>query len=587
MDHAFRLGGGEGRIRRGAALLAWSLGCWPVAFGGAPTAEAQEAEAEAPRRSACPLILESKETTVGNRILEGRAYVTYLGGGMLWRCGNAEMEADSAVRYEAARRVEMMGNVRYRDTIRTLESDRLTYHELPDLVVATGSVHLTRLASGSTLTGPRVEFLRAVSGREALTTATERPHLTLRTDPERQRPPFEVDADVTVMAGEEMAWARGDVRIQRPDLTARADSVFFDIEKGRGVLIGSPEIEGRGFRLSGDTVRLAFEEDDLREVRATGRGRATGEAYELLADEILASLREEEVEAVWGFGPGRALGVSSPYRVFGDSLRFALSDGQIDTVVSVGRAVAVELGSEGEADGGPPAGEGTAGAGPLARPAVVVEGGPSTEVPEGIAEHVVPDTLLAGLGTDRRAVEAEAAAVQVAPGAGRRAWEITEPQLTVDEETNWMVGDTLWAIFDPVEEASAAGEAVDGETAADRAGDAGSRRRLSRIRVVGGGTDARAFYAAVRDTTRASRLSRSYMIGRAIEILFRDGEVHRVRGERAIGVYLDPMEGGGPGPPSSPAEPPVPPDTVAPPPPSSSEAEAVRDSIPGQPGRRR
>lgn len=567
------------RYRRTAVLLAWALASGPGPFGPQPALQAQEAAEEAPRRSACPLILEPTETTVGNRILEGRAYVYYLGGGMLWRCGNAEMEADSAVRYEAARRVEMMGNVRYRDTIRTLESDYLIYHELPDLVVATGNVHLTRLASGSTLTGPRVEFLRAVSGGEAVTTATGRPHLTLHTDPERAGPPFEVDADSTVMAGEEKAWARGDVLIRRPDLTARADSTFFDIEGGRGVLVGSPEMEGRGFRLTGDTVWLAFEDNDLREVRSVGRGRATGESYEVLAEEILASVREEEVEAVWAHGPGRAMAVSPPYRVYGDSLRFVLSEGEIDTIVAVGRAIAVELGAENGAErAGPPAAE-PAPTASVVRPAVVVEGGPATEALEADSLEVVE-------GMDRAGGEPATAAAPPEAGARRATREIPDPRLTVDQETNWMIGDTLWAIFDRVEGAVPAGEGVDPETAAGADEEGGPRRRLSSIRVVGGESDARAFYAAVRDTARASRPSRNYLIGRAIDILFRDGQVHRVRGERAIGVYLDPVEGEGPVQRPSPTAAPAPADTVAPrlPPPDTA---AVRDTLPGGPRGRR
>ncbi len=524
------------------ALLALGLP-GSAAVGQEPEPREEEAEQEEPPRPAeevepegpegpdepglrrCVLTWEpaSPETrSVSVRDPAG-GHVTHVGGGMEWTCGTAVMEADSAVRYEAERRVELLGRVRYRDTIRRLDSERLDYYQVGDRVVATGDVRLERFGSGSTLEGPRVEFLRAVSGVAERTVATGRPHMVLRSEEDPEAPPFEVDADRTEFAGEERAAAWGEVVIERPDLRASSDSAFFDLEAGTGLLLGTPRAAGERFSLEGDTIRLRFQEGDLEEVRALGRGRAAGESFEVLAEAIHIRVEEDEVDAVWAFGPERSLALSPPHRLYGDSLRFFLVEGRLDTIVAVGRAVAVR-----------------------------------------------------GEETTERAAEDEPTARS---GAGAEPRRIPDPELPVERETNWATGDTLWAMFEPLpaepaedgaDEAAEQGDGADGaaedgdepdgaaerETATEPAGD--REARLRRIRVVG---DARAFYAAVRDTTRTSIPSRNYLIGREIEILFEEGEASRVVGRDAIGLYLDPLEEGAAGeaPPGR-----APPDTLPP-----------------------
>ena len=127
---------------------------------------------------------------------------------------------------------------------------------------------------------------------------------------------------------------------------------------------------------------------------------------------------------------------------------------------------------------------------------------------------------------------------------------IPEPRLEVSDRANWVAGDTLYAIFlrpeDPAVQDSTApavplsvtdsiAQSVTPAPPADSTSDA----KLERIRVAG---NARSFYATVRDTTTSSRASRNYLLGSVIEVVFKDGDPERVFGEKAIGVYLDPME---------------------------------------------
>ena len=270
---------------------------------------------------------------------EGR-YAMHLGGGLvLGQCGDASMTGDSAVHLEHVAEARMIGSVRYRDTTRVLDADRVTYFGLSDRVVAEGDVRLERLGSGATLEGPRVEFLRTPF-RGSRTVATGRPHMTLPTGGPGSEP-FLVDSDVAEFQGEERAFARGNVEIHRSDLDATGDSARFDAD-GLGVLYGRPIIRGEGFELTGDSVLARFAEDELREVRSFGGAAATGQDFELQADLVTAQIRAGEVERLWAFGEGRSIGASGRFQLSGDSIEFSFTAGRLDSIVSVGSAASVE-----------------------------------------------------------------------------------------------------------------------------------------------------------------------------------------------------------------------------------------------------
>ena len=270
---------------------------------------------------------------------EGR-YAMHLGGGLvLGRCGDATMTGDSAVHLEHIAQALMIGSVHYRDTTRVLDADRVTYFGLTDEVVAEGDVRLERLASGGTLEGPRVDFLRTPF-QGSRTVATGRPHMTLPTGGPGTEP-FLVDSDQAEFQGEERAFARGDVVIHRSDLDATADSARFDAN-GLGVLYGRPVIRGEGFELTGDSVLARFASDELREVRSYGDASATGQDFELQSDVVVAEIAAGQVERLWSFGTGRSIAASGTFQLAGDSIEFSLTAGRIDSIASVGTASSVE-----------------------------------------------------------------------------------------------------------------------------------------------------------------------------------------------------------------------------------------------------
>jgi len=159
-------------VSRSLRLL-WSIAFFGLALGFAASA------APAQGVSRCPLNIRR----VGQRVerpdpgAEG-AIIAFLGGPVTVTCGDAVMTGDSAEWRQATEQALMIGNVRYRDTTRTLNSERLTYRGARDEIIAVGDVRLVRIATGAMLEGPRVTFTRTpIAG--ARTVATERPRMTL------------------------------------------------------------------------------------------------------------------------------------------------------------------------------------------------------------------------------------------------------------------------------------------------------------------------------------------------------------------------------------------------------------------------
>ncbi len=514
------------RVRSGlpALLVAtvWLAGPLSAQEPDSIPAPEEAREGIAPAMGECTLRwrpLEADTRSFTNRDVAGE-HVTHLSGRYLWTCGSAAMEADSAIKRDGPRQVELIGRVVYEDTIRTLKSDRLLYFQLSDFIIVEDNVELVRLVDGSTLTGPRVEFLRAVSGVDAFTTAPGRPTVTFYPEHGESGEPFEVEADVAVFAGEDEARFAGDAVISRSDFNARADTASLTREDGLGVMWGEPWIEAEGIRLEGDTIRFRSENEELEEVRAIGGGYAAGENYEVRAEAIDIELDNRDVKHVWAHGEGLGEAVSGSHVLYGDSLHFVMYRSQIDTAYSVGDAVAIQRDTT------------------VARPDTLA--GP-TESDSAAAPR---DSAAAATGTEADA-EAEAE-VELGRAEGAESEESQEsqeteeteetedgeseasggPELALDGSMNWARADTLIAIFERPDDAAADSVAV-------------AEPAMSRLILAGG---ASALYRMVRDSMATSRPSRNYLLGVRIQVDFEDGEPLAVAGDHAIGVYLEPRE---------------------------------------------
>lgn len=472
----------------------------------------------------------------------GLSHVTYVSGRYRWTCGTATMVADSTEKYDARHQVELIGNVLYTDSIRTLRSNFLTYHEIEDLVEARGEVELVRFLDGSRLVGPRVRFLRAVTSVDAQTIATGRPHITFYPEDPENEEPFEIDADQAEFAGENEARFHGDVMLERTDVLAEADSAFLTREDGWAVMWGRPKIETKEISLRGDTIRFYSQDEELKEVSVVGAAFASSAQFQVRSEMIDIELEEEEVQQVWSYGKGLSDALSGDHLLIGDSLHFVMFEKQIDSVVAVGSALAIQGDSAGLA----------AELAPIQTMAermsvdsvTIEEEKPSVEV----QEHTEMDST----ETSSDLIDGNAAFVQE-PVIG-----IVTPQPSVDGSTDWVRGDTLIAVFERLDrnlsgpltvvEDRASPDSVNAtfqEVSVDlaeeevEAPEAAADPAMERLVAIG---QASSFYRQVRDSTLTDQPSRNYMMGTRIDVFFENGEPATVRGENAVGIYLEPEE---------------------------------------------
>lgn len=499
--------------------------------------------------TSCTLRWESLTDSTGSRSIQigPDRYRHHVWNGMRWICGDAVMTADSAVQYPG-QRVEMVGAVHYRDSIRTLDARRLTYFQLSDLVEARDSVRLVRRATGSTLRAPSVDLYRAGSGEIRQTVATGGSRMVVyppSDSPAAESKPFHVTSDTAIILEEEVTLARGNVVVTREEVRGTGAFGRFDTGEGSGMLTGDPVLTGEDFRLTGDTTRIGTEEDELREVRADGSGHLVSGGMDVRAPRIRVAIRQDQVRTLWAYGGG-ARSRSASRLMLGDSLHFAFADGRPDSTTAVGDAAAVEL-APGDT---------------LAMEQLLAERSVDpTAGPDSAAIAAEGDT--AGIpesDTTARAVEPDTAAGPASElfGTGR----------------DWIRGDTVRAYFTRTDAQGPAGPEAPGDTASRE-----SDVTLRELRAIG---TARSYYRVNRDTAR-DRRGRSYLRGAEITIVFRDGEPHRVRGTTAIGVYLEPAapgQAGAPGPLAPPDTGSVPRDTVPP----ADTAAALPDST-GSPPR--
>ena len=89
------------------------------------------------------------------------------------------MQSDSVAAY-GGNIVQFIGHVKYRDSTLTMDADRGTYYKSGERWEARGNVDTKNLITGSTLTGPSLDYYRAVKGvRDTLEMyATGRPKIS-------------------------------------------------------------------------------------------------------------------------------------------------------------------------------------------------------------------------------------------------------------------------------------------------------------------------------------------------------------------------------------------------------------------------
>ncbi|MGN6391447.1 MAG: hypothetical protein ACTHM9_04235 [Gemmatimonadales bacterium] len=256
----------------------------------------------------------------------------FAGGNVRLSCRGMQitMQSDSVAAYGGAV-VQFIGHVKYRDSTLTMDADRGTYYKNGEKWEARGHVETQNLRTGSTLSGPALDYYREVSGvRDTLEMyATGRPKIDYVEDDTagaRKLEPYVIVADRVRFKGNDRIWAGGKVTIDRSDFAARSDSMRLDTGAGSdGTLIGGqPELRGVGadsFRLTGTRIDLVLQQRELSKVAAKGQGHAVNRDWDLTADTIAIDLKARKIDRTLAWGTGtRPYAVSTSYAMRADSL---------------------------------------------------------------------------------------------------------------------------------------------------------------------------------------------------------------------------------------------------------------------------
>jgi len=273
----------------------------------------------------------------------------FAGGNVRLSCRGQQltMQSDSVAAY-GGNVVQFIGNVKYRDSTLTMDADRGTYYRNGEKWEARGRVTTKNLTTGSTLTGPALDYFRVVKGvRDTLEMfSTGRPRIQYATTPAGAKPgePYMIVADRVRLKGSDRLWAGGKVTIDRSDFAARGDSLRLDTGKGNdGTLVGgNPVMRGLGrdsFNLTGRRLDLRLDQRELTYVVAKGGSHAVSKEWDLVADTIGLDLNNRKLEQTLAWGDSIRPHATSPaYAMRADSLALDTPAQQLKEVRGFGSA---------------------------------------------------------------------------------------------------------------------------------------------------------------------------------------------------------------------------------------------------------
>jgi len=272
----------------------------------------------------------------------------YAGGGVRAHCRGTgtTIASDSLAWYADVNRLDLVGNVKIRDTTIALDGNLVNYYRLDERLEAHNKVVAVNHDNGSVLRGPNLTYFRAVPGvRDTVEMfATQRPTIEYRgAGAADTSEPYLIIADRVHFRGNDRMWAGGRATIDRSDFDARGDSMHLDETRGFGVLIGKPLVEGKGdqhYTLAGTRIELTLEHRDIRLVKALGEGKATGSDWTLVADTIHLALDHRRLQQAFAWGTKTRPYAKSPQQtILADSLALDVPDQVLTEARAFGQAL--------------------------------------------------------------------------------------------------------------------------------------------------------------------------------------------------------------------------------------------------------
>ena len=273
----------------------------------------------------------------------------FAGGGVRAHCQgtSSTLAADSVAWYAGVGRFDMLGAVHIRDAAIALDATTASYYLRQERLEAHKNVVATNRTTGSVLRGPNLTYYRAVRGVRdtAEMYATSRPTIEYRDAPPLppdSGEPYLIVADRVRLKGNDRVWGGGSVTIDRSDLAAQGDSMMLDETAGAGVLVGKPQVRGKGprsYRLTGRRIELGLQARDVRLIKALGAGDATSADWRLTADTIHLAVDRRKLQRVFAWGDSsRPHAVSRLHTIQADSLVLDVPDERLTEARAFGKA---------------------------------------------------------------------------------------------------------------------------------------------------------------------------------------------------------------------------------------------------------
>ena len=275
---------------------------------------------------------------------------TYIGGGFVGFCQgeNNRLSADSAEQYTGADVINLFGNVVYEEPGKIrINALRATYFTREQRLFADGGIVATQLETGSTFTGPSIDYFRAVPGvrPSSKLLAPGRPTARLIEKDSTGKPtvPIVITANTMQDEGDSLLYAWGAVSITRNSITSTSDSASYDKTGEKMRLIRQAQVTNddgkKSFKLVGDTIELYSRERVIERVMSLHNADATNEDFNMKAEKIDMRLVDQKLNRAYAFGKGRATATTTQQELIADSIEIFLPDQRVREVRAVGNAV--------------------------------------------------------------------------------------------------------------------------------------------------------------------------------------------------------------------------------------------------------
>ncbi|CAN5152565.1 hypothetical protein BH18GEM1_BH18GEM1_05460 [soil metagenome] len=297
------------------------------------------------------------------RVMDGDSLTYFLQGNVRAHRGPIQMRSQRATIYRKSGVADFQQNVHFWDRTTEIYADRVIYNEVTNVADASGRVQLIDRGSGSQVASDTMHYYR----NDGLVIARPRPHGVILPRDTTAQAPFDVYADEMRLHSDSISTevvAVDSVLIERTDLTAIADSLYYDEDAGRVALRIRPKVETAETFLTAEWIDVLLIENEISALIAIDDARAINKADSVPAavpiafddvsrtsflegDSLYISFDDEGIDWLVAEGDARSLNYSresaagpvetwSVNYLLGERLRLSFSGDTLEVVVASG-----------------------------------------------------------------------------------------------------------------------------------------------------------------------------------------------------------------------------------------------------------